>query len=46
MEWAPELPSEPATLPAVFHPPCRYSQSGHEFLPQWTPDATFPSELH
>jgi cytochrome c oxidase subunit 1 len=46
MEWAPELPSKPATLPAVFHPPCRYSQSGHEFLPQWTPDATFPSELH
>jgi cytochrome c oxidase subunit 1 len=46
MEWAPDLPSEPATLPAVFHPPCRYSQSGHEFLPQWTPSATFPSELH
>ncbi len=44
MEWAPELPSDSTTLPAVFHPPCLYSQSGLEFLPQWTSEETFPSE--
>jgi cytochrome c oxidase subunit 1 len=46
MEWAPGFeecdPME--ELPVVYREPAQYSDSGVEFLPQWTPLSTFTPE--
>ncbi len=46
MEWAPNALSPHPTedLPIVYREPCHYSDSGKEFLTQWSPASTFTPE--
>lgn len=46
MEWAPNAlnPHPSEDLPVVYREPCQYSDSGKEFLTQWSTASTFTPE--
>jgi len=51
MEWSPDVmnrstnePHPNEEEPVVYRGPCHYTESGKEFLPQWTPTTTFTPE--